>query len=133
MASHTLSTVLAILACMIGGAMGGYLLASPDGAMKRIGLLRESETAGLAQARAVGGALVAAHAVAAALLGYAPLAGAALSIGLSALWFGGAASSLLNRTPGRQTGVLLALLMAASLASPFWSYGKILLTRGLMV
>jgi hypothetical protein len=133
MASHTVSILLAIVACMIGGAIGGFLLASPEGAMKRLGLTTEAQENGLAQTRAVGGALVGAHAVTAAMLGYSPLAGSALAFAVAALWFGGAASSLLNGKKARQTGVLLALLMAASLASPFWSYGKALLHRGWMV
>ncbi|WP_369061457.1 hypothetical protein ABOZ73_05790 [Caulobacter sp. 73W] len=133
MASHTVSILLAIVACMIGGAIGGFLLASPDAAMKRLGLTTEAEENGLAQARAVGGALVGAHAITAAMLGYSPLAGSALSLAAAALWFGGAASSLLNGKGARQGGVLLALLMAASLGSPFWSYGRALLARGWMV
>jgi hypothetical protein len=96
---------LAVAACVVGGALGGFLLA--------------------------GGALLLAHAGAALSLGYAPLAGAMIAAGLALGWLGWAAGGLLQ--PGvNRGGVTLAVLIGASLLAPFWSFGRILF-RGVAV
>jgi hypothetical protein len=117
--------VLAILACCIGGAMGGYVLAHPDDAMGMVGLQKLGPSSlGVGQARAFGATLLASHAGAAAALGYSPRIGAAMAMALSLMWLGaacgrGVAMSLeppVTR-PGRSL-LLLDILMGLSLSLP---------------
>lgn len=124
--------VLAVLACCIAGAMGGYVLARPEDALARRGLaVAAGARGGPATARGFGAMLLVAHAGAAGLLGYYPSVGAAMALALSLLWAGAAlgrvASSVLDG-PGDGQGVqilLLEVLMALTLALPMWTSRQI--------
>ena len=131
MTPQVYAIVLAVAACMVGGGIGGFLLAAPQAATERLGLRLEAQGTGLFHARAAGGAMLAAHAVAALALGYAPLAGSLMAAGLALAWLGWAAGGLAQPQTGRG-GVLLAILAGASLLAPFWSFGRVML-RGTLV
>ncbi|MFZ5669312.1 MAG: DUF4345 domain-containing protein [Pseudomonadota bacterium] len=120
--------VLAVLACSIAGAMGGYILARPDAALALRGLAPAPDgRGGLAAARGYGAMLLVAHAGVAGLLGYYPALGAGMALALGLLWAGAAlgriASGVLDG-PADGAGVqtlLLEVLMALTLSLPMWT------------
>jgi hypothetical protein len=134
-----------VIACCIGGGLGGWIMARPDAALGSVGLTGEAGSRlGLSEARAFGGLLLLGHAGAAAALGYAPSLGAVIAFALALTWLGSAGGRLLSMrldkpeaadpetapdagaayATGRWSanrGLLsLDLLMAASLALPLW-------------
>lgn len=135
-----IANFLAVIACCLGGGLGGYVMARPDAALEAVGLSSPDPRRGLAEARAFGGLLLLGHAAAAAALGYAPSLGAVMAFAMAIVWLGAAGGRILSLvvdrpepgagpdpapdapsawTTGR--GLLsFNLLMAASLALPLW-------------
>jgi hypothetical protein len=124
-----LSILLAILACSLGGALGGFVLARPDQAAIRIAAGPWGEEAGRVQARVIGAMLLVSHGATAAFLGYAPALGAAMALTLAFLWFGAAAGHGLSMARGQASErvnlwmALAELGMAALLLAPFLRLG----------
>lgn len=130
---NVLALPLAVLACCLGGALGGFTLARPAEALERIGLsLADGARAGLSDVRSFGGLLLLAHGGTAALLGYSPTIGADMALALSLAWGGAAAgrlySSMRDHAGDSRTVQTLAfeVMMAVTLALPFWTARNIL-------
>ncbi len=123
----SLAVPLAVLACCLGGALGGYVIARPAEALDHVGLAPAGgRSDGVGEARALGAMLLAAHAGTAGMLGYSPSIGANMALVLALAWGGSLAGRLLNSLrdgPGEGRG-LRALpfeaMMAVTLALPFW-------------
>ena len=126
----TFAILLAILACSLGGALGGFVLARPDQAALRIAAGPWGEEAGRVQARVTGAMLLVSHGATATFLGYAPTLGAAMALALSFLWFGAAAGHSLSMARGQANErvnlwmALAELGMAALLLAPFLWLGQ---------
>ncbi len=122
--------LVAVLACCLAGAMGGYILARPQEALERRGLAGGGAT-GLAAARGFGAMLLMAHAGTAGLLGYYPSVGAAMALALALLWAGAAlgrlASHILDRhgdAASVQT-LMVEAMMGLCLSLPYWASRQI--------
>lgn len=140
MSSYALSLLLAVIACVIGGALGGIALARP-GQAPRLAGLAEGEAAPttlLTEGRAFGGLLVLSHAGAALYLGYQPGIGAAMAFALALAWFGTAlgraASLLIDRDGGRFNpgNLVFEVLIGITLALPFLNPGRLVLRGGII-
>ena len=90
-----IASFLAVVACSLGGALGGWVMARPDAALEAIGLGGEGRV-GLSQTRAFGGLLLLGHASAAAALGYSPSLGAVMAFALAMTWLGAAGGRILS-------------------------------------
>ena len=136
-----LAVLLAVVACVIGGALGGFALARPQDVLTMVGLRRDEEKAhSLAEARATyGGLFLLSHAGTAAALGYAPGVGAVMALTLALCWGGaalGRAYSIVRDGTGTAFNVratVFELLMAGTLALPFWSYSAVARNGGVLV
>jgi len=119
MSSYALSLLLAVIACVIGGALGGIALARPAQMLGLAGLA-EGETAPtplLSEGRAVGGLLVLSHAGAALYLGYQPGIGAAMASGSGPTRF---IAARMSASKSRMTGSIVASCpLAAATANRF--------------
>ncbi|WP_419252589.1 DUF4345 family protein [Caulobacter sp. ErkDOM-YI] len=140
MSSYALSLLLAVIACVIGGALGGIALVRPVQGLGMVGLA-EGEAAPiprLAEGRAFGGLLVLSHAGAALYLGYQPGIGAAMAFALGLAWFGvalgRAASLLIDKAGGRFNlgNLVFEVLIGATLALPFLNPGRLVLRGGMI-
>lgn len=144
--SYGLSLLLAVIACVIGGVLGGLTLARPGSMLGMAGLAGDDAPApasvssqGLAQGRAFGGLLILSHATAALFLGYQSSVGAAMAFALAMAWFGAALgrgfSLLVDGARGRVTLGSLAfeLLIAVTLALPFFNPGRLVVMGGKLV
>jgi hypothetical protein len=126
----TFFILLAILACSLGGALGGFVLARPDTAALRIAAGPWGEEAGQVQARIIGAMLLVSHGATAAFLGYAPSLGAAMALTLSFLWFGAAAGLSLSMARGQAKAqadlwmALAAIGLAVLMLAPFLRLGQ---------
>ncbi len=123
-----LAIPLAVLACCLGAAMGGYILTRPADVLETIGLAPvEGRKDGPAEGRALGGMLVAAHFGTGAMLGYSPSIGADMALALSLTWGGalvGRIVSSLREGPAEGRGLRAApfeAMMAVTLALPYWA------------
>ncbi|MDO9223700.1 MAG: DUF4345 domain-containing protein [Caulobacter sp.] len=132
--------VLAVIACCLAGALGGYSLARPLEALTRVGLTQaEGSTAGLAAARGLGGLLLLSHAGTAALLGYSPYVGASLALALSLMWAGAAVGRAVSTAldgPGDGQSVqnlIFEALMGVTLSLPFWASHGLLPGRAVYI
>jgi hypothetical protein len=135
--SYGLSLVLAVAACVIGGVLGGLNLARPGAAPGLAGLGAAALDAAppppavLAEGRALGGLLILSHATAALFLGYHSSVGAAMAFALAMAWLGAAigraASALIDRARGplNISSLVFELLIAATLALPFFNAGRL--------
>lgn len=125
----TFTILLAILACSLGGALGGFVLARPEATPLRVPAGPWGEEAGQVQARIIGAMLLVSHGATAAFLGYAPNLGAAMALALSFLWFGAAAGHGLSMARGQARAqsdlwlALAALGLAALMLAPFLRLG----------
>lgn len=136
-----LAVFLAVVACVIGGALGGFALARPQDALTMVGLKRDEEKAhSLAEARATyGGLFLLSHAGAASALGYAPTIGSVMAMTLALCWAGAALGRGYSMVrDGTATGfnmraTVFELLMAGALALPFWSYASLARNGGVHV
>ena len=90
MSSADIALVLAVIACCIGGALGGYALARPEDVLELVGLKRDPEKLhSLSEVRATyGGLFLLSHGGTAAALGYAPAIGAGMALALGLAWAG---------------------------------------------
>lgn len=135
MSSYVLSLFLAVVACVIGGTMGGMILARPQTILSLAGLTDEDAPKSLlfAEGRALGGVLIASHGLAALYLGYQPRIGAAMALALAVAWLGAGAgralSAALDGAQGRfNTGSMVFNgLIGLTLALPFFQVGKVVL------
>lgn len=124
-----LAIILAVIACCIGGALGGYALARPEDVAGMVGLKLDPEKAhSLAEMRATyGGLFLLSHGAVAAALGYVPEIGAYMALTLSAAWTGAAIArgySMMkddSDTPFNVRATIFEFLMGVTLALPFWS------------
>ncbi len=137
MSSYGLSLILAVIACVIGGALGGLTLARPGAMLARPGGdAAEPSLDALAQGRAFGGLLILSHATAALFLGYQSSVGAAMAFALAMAWLGAAlgrcASAVVDKARGRLNlgGLAFELLIAATLSLPFLNAGRLVVLRG---
>ena len=158
--SYGLSLILAIIACVIGGVLGGLTLARPgsasglatqgdddaegEGALPTAVPLTDGKTQprfelksdGRTEGRALGGLLILSHAATALFLGYQSNVGAAMAFALAMAWMGAAlgraVSALLDRPRARLNLSRLAfeLMLAATLALPFFNPGRLVILRG---
>jgi hypothetical protein len=141
MSSFALSILLAVIACVIAGTIGGLTLARPRPMLGVAGLGEDAqaEVNITTQGRAFGGMLVLAHAATALFLGYQPSVGAAMAFALAMAWMGaagGRAVALLadrTRTPFNVGGMVFELLLGLTLALPFWNQGRMTFSGGVMV
>jgi hypothetical protein len=150
--SYGLSLILAIIACVIGGVLGGLTLArpgsvlgftaldtdpSPDGDAPPAG----SSPSPLTEGWALGGLLILSHATAALFLGYQSSVGAAMAFALAMAWLGAAGgrtiSALIDKSPADKArarfnlgSLVFELLIAATLALPFFNAGRLVVLRG---
>ena len=113
------ASLISVIACCIGGMMGGLRIARP----------RSLKPRGRAEERAFGGMLILAHAGAAMALGYAPSMGRLMAASVALAWLGAAlgrtASLVLDRekNPMLRQAVILELLMALALGLPWLGVG----------
>ena len=145
--SYGLSLVLAVIACVIGGVLGGLTLARPGSVLSLTALETDTEeptadvtpTGALAEGRALGGLLILSHATAALFLGYQSSVGAAMAFALAMAWLGAAGgrtvSALIDKTPADKVrfnlgSLVFELLIAATLALPFFNAGRLVVLRG---
>lgn len=135
MSSYVLSLFLAVLACVIGGTLGGMIVARPQVMLDLAGLSDEASPRPrlFAEGRALGGVLIASHGVAALYLGYQPRIGAAMALALAVAWLGAAAgralSAVLDGEQGRfNTGsMVFNALIGITLSLPFFNVGRVVL------
>ncbi|CAN5235444.1 DUF4345 family protein [soil metagenome] len=142
--SYGLSLILAIIACVIGGVLGGLTLARPGSVLGLTTLPGEGETdadappaTGLAtEGRALGGLLILSHAATALFLGYQSSVGAAMAFALAMAWLGAAlgraVSVLIDRPRSRLnlTSLAFEVLIAITLCLPFFNAGRLVVLRG---
>lgn len=140
MSSYALSLLLAVIACVIGGALGGIALARPAQVLGLAGLAEGDSTPTplLSEGRAFGGLLVLSHAGAALYLGYQPGVGATMAFALALAWFGAAlgrtASLLIDRAGGRFNlgNLVFEVLIGVTLSLPFFNTGRLVLRGGMI-
>lgn len=133
MSSYVLSLLMAVLACVIGGTLGGMILARPQTLLEMAGLADEDAPASplFAEGRALGGMLIASHGVAALYLGYQPRIGAAMALALAVAWLGAAAgraiSAALDGAAGRFNAgsMVFNALIGVTLSLPFFNIGRV--------
>jgi hypothetical protein len=144
LSSYGLSLVLAVIACVIGGVLGGLTLARPGSVLGLTALEADAEEpsdlpptgAPLTEGRALGGLLILSHATAALFLGYQSSVGAAMAFALAMAWLGAAGgraiSALIDKTNSRFNlgSLVFELLIAATLALPFFNAGRLVVLRG---
>jgi hypothetical protein len=137
MSSYGLSLVLAIIACVIGGVLGGLILARPGSGLAGLtGETTEPSLAALTQGRAFGGLLILSHATAALFLGYQSSVGAAMAFALAMAWLGAAlgraASAMIDKARGRFNlgSLVFEVLIAVTLSLPFFNAGRLVVIRG---
>jgi len=114
-----LSIMIAVIACCIGGVLGGLRIARP----------RAIKARGRAEERAFAGMVILTHAGAAMSLGYAPAIGQIFAGALALGWLGAAAGRTLSLALDRQMDpmlrqpLILELLMAVALGLPWLGVG----------
>jgi hypothetical protein len=136
MSSHILSLFLAVLACIIGGTLGGMILARPQTMLGLAGLADDDTPKPplFAEGRAMGGVLIASHGVAALYLGYQPRIGAAMAMVLAVAWLGAAIgraiSAALDGEAGRFNAgsILFNALIGITLSLPFFNVGRVVVS-----
>ena len=135
MSNYALSLLMAVVACVIGGAFGGMALARP---LAEGGVQDAAGPGAPVQARAFGGLLVLAHGGAALYLGYQPSVGAAMAFALALAWFGSALGRVVairrDGVPARaETGNLVfEVLIGLTLSLPFFNAGRLVLRGGMI-
>jgi hypothetical protein len=139
MSSYVLSLLLAVIACIIGGTLGGMILARPASLLEAAGLSDADapKPALFAEGRALGGVLIASHGVAALYLGYQPRIGAAMALVLALAWLGAAAGRALSLATDGAAGrynrgaMLFNALIGVTLTLPSFQIGKVVLRGAL--
>ena len=123
-----LALLLAVVACMIGGALGGFALMRPEDVVGFVGLRPDPDKPhSLSEVRATyGGLFLLSHGGTAAALGYSPGVGATMALALALAWAGAGLARAWSMTrDGADTAfnvraTIFELLMAVALALPFW-------------
>lgn len=141
MSSYVLSLFLGVVACIIGGTLGGMILARPQVMLDLAGLADESTPKPplFAEGRAMGGVLIASHGVAALYLGYQPRIGAAMALALAIAWLGAAAGRAISLAVdgggGRfnASALIFNALIGVTLALPFFHVGRVVLQGARLV
>jgi hypothetical protein len=146
--SYGLSLILAMIACVIGGVLGGLTLVRPGSVLGLTALEGADDeastaplTGGKTEGRALGGLLILSHATAALFLGYQSNVGAAMAFALAMAWMGAAlgraVSALVDRAAmdkarGRFNLGSLAfeVMIAVTLSLPFFNAGRLVVLRG---
>ncbi len=144
--SYGLSLLLAIIACVIGGVLGGLTLVRPGAVLGLTALdgdapptadpPLEGQMEGKTEGRALGGLLILSHGAAALFLGYQSHVGAAMAFALAMAWAGAAlgraVSALVDKARGRFNLGSLAfeILIAVTLSLPFFNAGRLVVLRG---
>jgi hypothetical protein len=143
--SYGLSLILAIIACVIGGALGGLTLVRPGSVLGLTALGGDPPPAGDGDAppaasptegRALGGLLILSHAATALFLGYQSNVGAAMAFALAMAWTGAAlgrtVSALVDKSRERLNLASLAfeVMIAVTLSLPFFNAGRLVVLRG---
>ena len=131
MSSYVLSLFLAVVACVLGGALGGMILARPQTMLGLAGLADEDTPKSplFAEGRAFGGMLIASHGIAALYLGYQPRLGAAMALALAVGWLGAAAARALSAIKDGEAGrfnagsIVFNALLGITLSLPFFNVG----------
>ena len=144
--SYGLSLLLAIIACVIGGVLGGMTLVRPGSVLGLAGLWGEAREEGqerrataVTEGRAFGGLLILSHAFTALFLGYQSSVGAAMAFALAMAWLGAAlgraVSALVDRSRGRLNIASLAfeVMIAITLSLPFFNAGRLVVLKGAML
>ena len=144
--SYGLSLLLAIIACVIGGVLGGMTLVRPGSVLGLAGLWGEAREEGqerrataVTEGRAFGGLLILSHAFTALFLGYQSSVGAAMAFALAMAWLGAAlgraVSALVDRSRGRLNIASLAfeVMIAITLSLPFFNAGRLVVMKGAML
>ncbi|MGE5564532.1 MAG: DUF4345 family protein [Parcubacteria group bacterium] len=129
MSTPDLAVVLAVIACVIGGALGGFAIARPEDVVEMVGLKLDPEKPhSIAEVRATyGGLFLLSHAATAAALGYAPSVGAGMALALAFGWLGAAVArgySMVKEdapTPFNTGALIFEMLMGLTFALPFWT------------
>jgi hypothetical protein len=144
--SYGLALVLAMIACVIGGVLGGLTLVRPGAVLGLTALdddagdgdepAANARIAGKTEGRALGGLLILSHATAALFLGYQSHVGAAMAFALAMAWAGAAlgraVSALVDRARGRFNlgSLVFELMIAVTLSLPFFNAGRLVVLRG---
>jgi hypothetical protein len=146
--SYGLSLILAMIACVIGGVLGGLTLVRPGSVLGLTALEGADDeasaaplTGGKTEGRALGGLLILSHATAALFLGYQSNVGAAMAFALAMAWMGAAlgraVSALVDRAAmdkarGRFNlgSVAFEVMIAVTLSLPFFNAGRLVVLRG---
>jgi hypothetical protein len=146
--SYGLALVLAMIACVIGGVLGGLTLARPGAVLGLTALdddagdgddassTAAARIAGKTEGRALGGLLILSHATAALFLGYQSHVGAAMAFALAMAWMGAAlgraVSALVDRARGRFNlgSLVFEVMIAVTLSLPFFNAGRLIVLRG---
>ena len=149
--SYGLSLILAIIACVIGGVLGGLTLVRPGSVLGLTALEGagpendegpesdegdQPSTRGKTEGRALGGLLILSHATAALFLGYQSHVGAAMAFALAMAWTGAAlgraVSALVDRTRDRfnLSSLAFEVMIAVTLSLPFFNAGRLVVLRG---
>lgn len=143
--SYGLSLILAIIACVIGGALGGLTLVRPGSVLGLTALDGDREegapsAASPTEGRALGGLLILSHATAALFLGYQSNVGAAMAFALAMAWLGAAlgrsVSALADKSPSKAgarlnlASLAFEVLIAVTLSLPFFNAGRLVVLRG---
>lgn len=144
--SYGLALVLAMIACVIGGVLGGLTLVRPGAVLGLTALdddagegdepAANARIAGKTEGRALGGLLILSHAAAALFLGYQSHVGAAMAFALAMAWAGAAmgraVSALVDRARGRFNlgSLVFEVTIAVTLSLPFFNAGRLVVLRG---
>jgi hypothetical protein len=144
--SYGLALVLAMIACVIGGVLGGLTLVRPGAVLGLTALdddagegdepAASARIAGKTEGRALGGLLILSHAAAALFLGYQSHVGAAMAFALAMAWAGAAlgraVSALVDRARGRFNlgSLVFEVTIAVTLSLPFFNAGRLVVLRG---
>jgi len=151
--SYGLSLILAIIACVIGGVLGGLTLVRPGSVLGLTALegggapderpdVEETASAaarfgeGKTEGRALGGLLILSHAATALFLGYQSSVGAAMAFALAMAWAGAAlgraVSALIDRSRGgfNLGSLAFEVMIAVTLSLPFFNHGRLVILRG---
>jgi hypothetical protein len=144
--SYGLALVLAMIACVIGGVLGGLTLVRPGAVLGLTALdddagegdepAASARIADKTEGRALGGLLILSHAAAALFLGYQSHVGAAMAFALAMAWAGAAmgraVSALVDRARGRFNlgSLVFEIMIAVTLSLPFFNAGRLVVLRG---
>jgi hypothetical protein len=143
--SYGLSLILAMIACVIGGVLGGLTLVRPGSVLGLTalegGAADAPSTEGKTEGRALGGLLILSHATAALFLGYQSNVGAAMAFALAMAWMGAAlgraVSALIDRAAADKArarfnlgSLAFEVMIAVTLSLPFFNAGRLVVLRG---